>query len=127
LFTFREAGAQISPVTVSRLPENCCSTLFITGYKRLTEGGHQALVLGAFAIALRLLLMGKAFWCGRFLEGKRIVEGERLLKGRKIIAKGELLASLRAETLRKLKRTLYIGFRKVKLKNTKRKHGTERV
>jgi hypothetical protein len=40
--------------------------------------------------------MGKAFgllafWCGRFLEGK-------------IIAKGEFLASLRAKTLRKLKR-----------------------
>jgi hypothetical protein len=36
---------------------------------------------------LRLL----AFWCGRLLEGKRIAEGE-------------LLASLKAKTLRKLKR-----------------------
>jgi hypothetical protein len=69
------------------LPENCCSTLFTTGYKRLTEGGCQA-------FALRLLLfgflMGKAFglrllgflgfWCGRLLEGKKI-EGRETAKG----------------------------------------------
>jgi hypothetical protein len=34
--------------------------------------------------------MGKAFWCGRLLEGKRIAEGE-------------LLASMRAETFKKAK------------------------
>jgi hypothetical protein len=28
---------------VTLLPENCCSTLFTTGYKRLAEGGHEAL------------------------------------------------------------------------------------
>jgi hypothetical protein len=65
LFTFREAGMQVSPVTMSHPSLNCCSTLFTTGYKRLTEGGCQAFLLGRFAFALRLLLfgflMGKAF------------------------------------------------------------------
>jgi hypothetical protein len=37
-------------------------------------------------------------------------------KGKKLLKGKELLASLRTKTLRKLKRTLYIGFRKVKLK-----------
>jgi hypothetical protein len=48
------------------LPENPCSSLFTTGYKRLPEGGHQAFALGAFAFDLRLVvfgfLRGKAFW-----------------------------------------------------------------
>jgi hypothetical protein len=39
------------------------------------------------------------FWCGRLLEGKRIAEGKRT-------AKGELLASLRAKTLRKLRENM---------------------
>jgi hypothetical protein len=52
--------------------------------------------------------MGMAFWMWEDLEGKRIAEGKNIVEGEKNcqrkIAKGELLASLRAETLRKLKR-----------------------
>jgi hypothetical protein len=60
------------------------------------------------------------FWCGRLLERKRIVEGKRIaeVELKRRIAKGELLANLRAETLRKVKRTLYIGFRKAKLEKS---------
>jgi hypothetical protein len=56
--------------------------------------------------------MGKVFWCGRLLEGKRTAKGKRLLKGKELLkenAKGELLASLRAKTLRKLKRQYKSG------------------
>jgi hypothetical protein len=36
----REAGRQVSPVVMSRPSLRAyCSTLFTTGYKRLTEGG----------------------------------------------------------------------------------------
>jgi hypothetical protein len=73
------------------LPENFCSTLFTTGYKRLTEGGHKAFCFGGFcfeAFALGILLWGFlleafafGFWAFGFLmweamEGKRIVEGK---------------------------------------------------
>jgi hypothetical protein len=53
LFMFRKAGTQVSLVIMSHpLPENCCSTsLFTTGYKRLTEGEHEA-----FCFWLLLLL-----------------------------------------------------------------------
>jgi hypothetical protein len=68
LFTFREAGTQVSPVTVSPLSKNHCSTLFTTGYKRLAEGGCEAFafvfgfLLWAFAFLTFGFLKGKAFW-----------------------------------------------------------------
>jgi hypothetical protein len=68
----REVGFSCHNVTP--LPKNHHSTLFTTGYKRLTEGGHQAFVLGRLA-----------FWCWRLLEGKRIAEGKRLLKGTELL------------------------------------------
>jgi hypothetical protein len=46
------------------LPENHCSILFATGYKRLTEGGLEAFCLGVFcfgAFGLRLLLLTFGF------------------------------------------------------------------
>jgi hypothetical protein len=54
LFTFGEAGKQVYPVTITPLPENYCSTLFTTGYKRLTEGGHEAFDFWLFD--------GEGFW-----------------------------------------------------------------
>jgi hypothetical protein len=56
------------------LPENCFSTsLFTTGYKRLTEGGQEAFGWGR--------LFGEGFFAeGRIAEGRRISKGE-LLKG----------------------------------------------
>jgi hypothetical protein len=61
LFTFREAGMQI----VTPLPENHCSILFTTGYKKLTEGGlggegRCGCLLWAFALGLFAWLLG--FW-----------------------------------------------------------------
>jgi hypothetical protein len=71
------------------LPENLCSTLFTTVYKRLAEGGCQAFVGEAFCSLLKAFAFGflteKPFWCGRFLEGKRIAEGKRLLKGKELL------------------------------------------
>jgi hypothetical protein len=55
------------------LPENHCSTLFTTGYKRLTEGGCEAFSLWAFAFGLLV------FWCGRLFFGGK---GKELLKGK---------------------------------------------
>jgi hypothetical protein len=76
------------------LPENHCSTLFTTGYKRLTEGGWRAFALGflLWAFCLRLLLFG--FWAFGFLmwealEGKRIAEGEKIAVGKRI-AEGKM-------------------------------------
>jgi hypothetical protein len=74
-------------VTMSRpLPENCCSTWFITAYKRLAEGGR-----GAYAFCF---FMGKAFSllafeCRRLMEGK-LLKGE-LLKGKELLKGNELL------------------------------------
>jgi hypothetical protein len=53
------------------LPENHCSTLFTTGYKRLTEGGCKAFafwVRGGFWLLdeRRLFDMG-VFWKGKTL------------------------------------------------------------
>jgi hypothetical protein len=67
---FREAGTQVSPVTMSCpspwLHPVCC-------YKRPLEKG--VLLLLAFGSLLW------AFWCGKLLEGKRITE-EKILKGK---------------------------------------------
>jgi hypothetical protein len=79
LFTFREAGTQVSPVMMSH-PSLC---LPLDRKDSLEDNG--GFCFGGFCFGLL------AFGCGRLLEGKRI-------------AKGELLASLRAEALRKLKR-----------------------
>jgi hypothetical protein len=56
-------------------PENRCSTLLITGYKRLAEGGREAFAFG--------------FLMGKVLEGKRIDEGKRIAE-RKKIAEGKM-------------------------------------
>jgi hypothetical protein len=86
LFAFREAGRQVSPVNnVTLLPENHCSTLFITGYKRLTEGGHRAFAFWAFWWGRLLLLFGLlllafglfGFLIWEALEGKMNVEGKK--------------------------------------------------
>jgi hypothetical protein len=56
-------------------PENWCSTLFTTGYKRIAEGGYEA--------------FGFGFWffgCGKLLEGR--IAGRRLLKGENEWLKG---------------------------------------
>jgi hypothetical protein len=52
------------------LSENRCSTLFTTGYKRLTEGGHEAFafwVKGGFW----LLVEGRLFDVGGFGREKK--------------------------------------------------------
>jgi hypothetical protein len=81
------------------LPENCCSTLFITGYKRLTKGRCKTF---AFGFCFWLVALGFLMKEG-YLDVGGLWSERRLLERR--IAKGELLASLRAEILRKLKRT----------------------
>jgi hypothetical protein len=78
---FKEAGTWVPPVTVSRhtqLPENCCSSLFTPGHKRLPEGGHQAFAFGFWL-----------FGCGRLLEGR--IAGGRLLKEENEWLKGKEL------------------------------------
>jgi hypothetical protein len=70
--------------------------MLTTGYKRFTEGGHEAFCFGAFCFGafalgfcLKLLLLAFGlldFWCGRLVEGKRITEGKRNAKG--VLLKG---------------------------------------
>jgi hypothetical protein len=81
------------------LPENHCSTLLTTGYKRPDEEELEtfafclwlfwALVfaLGHEAFCLWLLSFAFGFWCGKLLEGKRITEG-KLLKGKEWLKRG---------------------------------------
>jgi hypothetical protein len=92
LFTFREAGMQVSPVTMShpslRTTAPPCLPLDIKDSlkedTRLLLLGfllQRLFALGAFALRLLLLPFGfglLAFWCGRFLEGKKIAEGKRI-------------------------------------------------
>jgi hypothetical protein len=98
-FAFREAGTQVSPVT---MPCPSCSTLFAAVYKRPTEGGLGAcafaflrlyfglldfrlFALGVFLpLNIRKKLLLWAFWCGKLLERKRrekLLKGKELLKG----------------------------------------------
>jgi hypothetical protein len=68
-------NAGFSCYNVTPLPENFCSILFTTGYKRFIEGGRKVFALGAFA--LRLLLLAcrfLAFWCGGFWKGRLLEE-----------------------------------------------------
>jgi hypothetical protein len=87
LFRNRNTGSFCYNVTP--FPENCCSTLFTTGYKRLTEGGHQAsgfwLLEGeAFLDVRGCEALG--FWMewkllkGEFLKGG-LLKGKEFLKG----------------------------------------------
>jgi hypothetical protein len=85
LFTFRKAGSQVSPVTISHpyLRTAALFTLFTTGYKRLTEGGLGFLL---WAVYLRLLLfafglLAFGFLMWKALERKRIVKGKRIAEG----------------------------------------------
>jgi hypothetical protein len=41
MFRERSRNTGFSCYSVTPLPENCCSTLFTTGYERLAEGGHK--------------------------------------------------------------------------------------
>jgi hypothetical protein len=77
LFRFREAGMQVSPVIMSH-PKNRCSTLFTTGYKRFTEGGHQAFGLRLLVFALGLFALGFLMW--EAFGRERTSEGKILLK-----------------------------------------------
>jgi hypothetical protein len=71
---FREAGMQVSPVTMS------CSSLRTAAPPCLLLDIKDLLKL--FALGLLLLAFGLlAFWCGRLMERKRIAEGKRSLKG----------------------------------------------
>jgi hypothetical protein len=49
---------------VMSLPENCCSTLFTTGYKRLAEGGNKTFAFGFWAFGLL------GFWLWLLDEGR---------------------------------------------------------
>jgi hypothetical protein len=77
------------------LPENHCSTLFTSGYKRFTEGGWEAFCFEAFCFWLLLWdfclrLFTFRFWLfdvGGFGR-ERIAEGKNeLLKGEKELLK----------------------------------------
>jgi hypothetical protein len=76
VFAFREAGTQVSPVTMScpslRTAVPPCLPLGIRG--PLKE--CLRLLLVAFGFYLGLW----AFWYGKLLEGKRITEGKRMTK-----------------------------------------------
>jgi hypothetical protein len=99
LFTFREAGKQVSPVTMSQCSlRTAAPPRLPLGIKDLLKEDSRLLLcsfcFGAFAFGLRLLLhdylMGKDFGvlaisCGRLLEGKRIAEVKRLLKGKELL------------------------------------------
>jgi hypothetical protein len=69
------------------LPKKCCSTLFTTAYKRLTQDFCFGVSLLAFALwdygAFGFWMKG-GFLIWEALEGERIAEGKR-------IAEGELL------------------------------------
>jgi hypothetical protein len=69
-FVFREAGTQVSPVTMSRPSPKAsallCLPLFIKG--PLKEG------LGFLLLLFGVLLW--AFWCGKLLKEKRIIKGK---------------------------------------------------
>jgi hypothetical protein len=102
----RSRNAGFFCYNVTPLPENHCSTLFTTRCKWLTEGGHKAPALGTFA--LRLFVLGFCFGGYYlltsefgFLMWEDFWREKDCWRG---ISKGELLASLRAEILRKLKR-----------------------
>jgi hypothetical protein len=83
LVTFREAGTQVSPATMSGPSREPLLTLFTTGYKRHTEGECEAFALGfcfwlllwdlrLFAFGFCLLLL--AFGVGSFWKGKELLE-----------------------------------------------------
>jgi hypothetical protein len=77
LFTFREAGMQVSPVTMSHPIQE---PLLHPVYKE----DARLFALGSSALRLLFLVFGLlAFWCERLLEGKRIVEGKRNAGGKK--------------------------------------------
>jgi hypothetical protein len=77
LFTFREAGMQVSPVAMSRpSPRITAPSCLPLGIKDSLKEDRRFLLL-----ALGLL----AFWCGRLREGKRIAGGKRLLKGKELL------------------------------------------
>jgi hypothetical protein len=83
LFTFREAGTQVSPVTISRpslrTAASPCLPLGIKDSPREDK-----------AFCLRLLLLAFGFLMWEALEGKRIAEGKgmaegELLKGKELL------------------------------------------
>jgi hypothetical protein len=104
IYVQRSRNTGFSCYNVTPLPENHCSTLLTTGYKRLAEGRSKALLL-ALLLASGLLafvfLTGKAFWlsgCGRLLEGKS-ARGKRTAEGRRFLKGNELLRRTAKESL----------------------------
>jgi hypothetical protein len=86
---FREAGTQVSPVTMS-LPSSwrhpvCCYKRPLKEDEALLPFGALFRALGLFAWLLALNIGKKlllwAFWFGKLLEGKRIIEGKILKRG----------------------------------------------
>jgi hypothetical protein len=61
---FREAGMQVSPVTMSHHSPWCHP---VHCYKRPLKEEERLLLFVALLWA---------FWCGKLLEGKRIIEGK---------------------------------------------------
>jgi hypothetical protein len=105
LFMFRNTG--LSCFNVIPLHENHCSTLFTIGYKKLPKGGRDFCFEN---FALRLCLWFEPF-CYWLSDGEAFLMWEVFGREKNFwrekncwrrIAKGKLLASLRAETLRKL-------------------------
>jgi hypothetical protein len=86
------------------VPKNCCSTLFAPVYKRPAKGGLGAFDFLPWAFwawvfwGFGLILLLWDFWCGKFLEGKKLTEGKRIAKGKRM-AKEELIESLHLELL----------------------------
>jgi hypothetical protein len=56
VYVQRSRSTGFSCYNVTPLPENHCSTLFTTGYKRLAGRGHSVFALGAFYFGDFLLL-----------------------------------------------------------------------
>jgi hypothetical protein len=84
---FREAGRQVSPVTISRFLRDSSTPPFLLLFIKGPGGG-----LEAFAFCLWLLLWAlEGFWgfdfcfglfgVGSFWKGKELVKGKELLKG----------------------------------------------
>jgi hypothetical protein len=88
LFSFREAGTQVSPVTVSRLsPRTAVPPYLPPGIKDLLKEDARLFALsvcyGVFCFGLLgfwLLDLG-GFWKGELLKGKGFLKGNELLKG----------------------------------------------
>jgi hypothetical protein len=71
LFAFREAGMQVSPVSMSCPSLNRCSTLFIKGPWRKKGDFYFGLLALALAFGFGIWLFG----VGSFWKGKELLKG----------------------------------------------------